>query len=545
MDAAHKPEPAEDIQSRTEPDAEPVAIADERLDKLQEPALAEAAAQLIRRGAIVLALFNLLALAIAPLWGAYNPPWFVVLGFVNSAFAFAFAMLTFRDWFRRHWRIATLIACAELIGSATLAYTLNDNTGVLLLDLSLVVIGASALVPWAPRWQALLAGLALLAAGAHFVATSGGESAPVEHVFGLIFSVIIGQLIASLQGYYRREIARAFAELQASHDRLRTEMSLRELAAHEREAAQSQLRESEQALRTIFDVTVDMIAVNRISDGAYLDANRAFFDSGFTLDEMQQRAEQGISVWIDPAQRDDFWRQIRDRGHVHNMEARLRRKDGGTSYNLVSAVTVELRGEPCVVTFIRNINELKEAERKIRESEQSLRAIFDASLDAISVARASDGRYVEVNREFLTRWPGRADIIGSTDLDLGVWVHPEERAELTRQLDEAGEVRNMEVEFYAEDGRVESHLLSAARVTLRGEPCIIAFTRNIADLKEAERRIRESEATLRQVFDAIPDAVIIARMKDASFVDANAGLQALGMTREDALSGRHLSLIHI
>ena len=74
MDAAHKPDPAAaDTRSRAELGAEPVAIADERLDKLQEPALAEAAAQLIRRGAIVLAVFNLVALAMKR-WAASAPP---------------------------------------------------------------------------------------------------------------------------------------------------------------------------------------------------------------------------------------------------------------------------------------------------------------------------------------------------------------------------------------------------------------------------------------------------------------------------------------
>ncbi|MGH7949499.1 MAG: PAS domain S-box protein, partial [Candidatus Binataceae bacterium] len=468
-----------------------------RRDELEERALAAAAAKLIRRGAIVIAFFNLLVLGSAPLWGISKPPMFVVWGCINSALAFAFAAMTFRGWFRRHWRIAALILCAELLTSATISYTLLGNTDALLLDLSLLVIGAGALIPWAPKWQALLGSLALLAAGVNFAATPSRESAPAEHVFGLIFSIVIAQLITSLNQYYRREIARALAELQESHDRLQVEMALREQASGERAAAQAKLRESEQALRRIFDAALDIIVVNRLSDAAYVDANRAFHTTGYTLDELQERANRGSGIWASDAQRRDVWRELRGRGYVHNVEAKLSAKDGTVRTNLVSAVAVDLHGEPCAVFFVRDITEIKQAEQKLADSEQMLRRVFDASLDAISITRASDGRYVDVNREFLARWPDRGAVIGSTDLELGVWVHPEQRNELSLHLAKDGVVRNFEVDFYTSDRRVESHLLSAAVLELRGEPCVVAFTRNISLLKNTQLELIEArEAAL-------------------------------------------------
>jgi PAS domain S-box-containing protein len=532
----------------------------------------------------------------------------------NVAVGLLLLAMSFTAWMRRHWRAGAFAASSTVIASTALICFYRGITEPLFIATFLFLIGAGTLVPWKLHWQLALSafGLATLAV----VTLALPHSHPVDFYYWLALGTVTGLACAATglgQGY-REAMAKQVRALRMGHEALHAEMTLRAVA-------QQKVKESEQALRTIFDVAADMIAVNRSSDGAYLDANRAFFDSGFTLEEMQQRAEQGVSIWIDPAQRGDFWRQIRDCGRVHNMEAALRRKDGGTSYNLVSAVAVELRGEPCVVTFIRNINELKEAERKVRESEATmrrvfdaipdaviiarmkdaafidansavealgltrdealsgqflanqlfpsgdarrefaarlradgvfrnqetdvrrrdgtnfpalvsstlvtlndepcavvvvrdisaikatdnrlreseatLRKIFDASLDAISVARASDGRFVDVNREFLALWPGRADIIGSTDLDLDIWVHPQQRAELARRLDEAGEVRNMEVEFYTEGRRVESHLLSAARVTLRGEPCIVAFTRNISDLKQAARDLEAArEAAL-------------------------------------------------
>src|SRR5208282_1119472 len=79
---------------------------------------------------------------------------------------------------------------------------------------------------------------------------------------------------------------------------------------------------------------------------------------------------------------------------------------------LISAVVVRLNNQNCAITVVREISDVKEAERKLRESEASLRKIFDSILDPLSIADL-DGRFVDVNEEFtrLTEF-SREEVIG-------------------------------------------------------------------------------------------------------------------------------------
>ena len=53
------------------------------------------------------------------------------------------------------------------------------------------------------------------------------------------------------------------------------------------EATCESIRHSEERYRLIFETSVDCIAINRASDGIYIDANQAFLDAvGFTREEL-------------------------------------------------------------------------------------------------------------------------------------------------------------------------------------------------------------------------------------------------------------------
>jgi len=170
---------------------------------------------------------------------------------------------------------------------------------------------------------------------------------------------------------------------------------------------------------------------------------------------------------------------------VKNKEVQLRMKDGTVRPYLASASLIELGGEPCVISITRDISALKEVERKLRERERSLRRIFETSLDAISISRLSDGKYVDVNQEFLKWGYSRSRVLGSTDRELNVWCDENQRLEFLARLGAEGQVRNMEVELRRLNGTTVPCLLSAATVELDGELCVVSFTRDITRLKKA------------------------------------------------------------
>src|SRR5215469_17711217 len=75
-----------------------------------------------------------------------------------------------------------------------------------------------------------------------------------------------------------------------------------------------------------------------------------------------------------------------------------------------------------VVLRSRQRAELEESNRKLRESETNLRKLYEASPALISVLRMPERVFTEINQTF-ERGSGysRDEVIGKTDLEVGVW----------------------------------------------------------------------------------------------------------------------------
>ncbi len=251
--------------------------------------------------------------------------------------------------------------------------------------------------------------------------------------------------------------------------------------------AQERLRRSEETFRTVFDASLDAMSITDAESGRYIDVNPEFLrGSGFTHEETIGRTADELNQWADPKQRDKFQHLLTERGEVRNMEAEGRRKDGSIISCLTSGVVAEIGGKLCYLGVTRDISELKAAEQKLRKSETMLRAIFDASLDNISLMDLTDRTLIEVNRE-LAKSIGyaREEMIGRTFDDLIERVDPVRQDKFLSKLAQGHEVRNFEMDVADRSGRAFPVLISASILDLDGRPCALSVARDITDLVAA------------------------------------------------------------
>ena len=113
----------------------------------------------------------------------------------------------------------------------------------------------------------------------------------------------------------------------------------------------------------------------------------------------------------------------------------------------------------------------------LRQSEEKFRLAFQTSPDSINFNRLADGVYLDINEGF-TKLTGytRADAIGKSSVDLGVWCDPEERARMVKTLTSDGYVENFEARFRRKSGEVGVGLMSARVLVTDGEEVILSIT---------------------------------------------------------------------
>ena len=270
-------------------------------------------------------------------------------------------------------------------------------------------------------------------------------------------------------------------------------------AAEERLAATREaLRESESRYRIAFQTSLDGVCISRLSDGKFIDVNKAFLDMmGYEREEMIGRAALELNCWAEPeARRNMAQIALRD-SCFRDQLARYRRKDGQLIWAQVSASMIEIEEEICLLALVRDITEAKAAEERLaatqealRESDARYRTAFQTSHNAVNISRLEDGLYYDVNKAFLEMMGYELDeVIGKTARELDLWVDRSERERMAAAIRREGTFRE-EVQFRRKNGEVFWALTSASLFEHCGAACLLAMTQDITTARAAEEEIR-------------------------------------------------------
>ncbi|MDQ2653617.1 MAG: PAS domain S-box protein [Chloroflexota bacterium] len=136
------------------------------------------------------------------------------------------------------------------------------------------------------------------------------------------------------------------------------------------------------------------------------------------------------------------------------------------------------------------------------ESGGVLGRLMRSSPLGIVVTRAADGRILDVNDAFLrlARYD-RAEVMGRTTLDLGIWGDPERRKAMTAALDGSTPLRDFELPLVTSTGEVRQVLASIEPVDLDGTPCLLAHLFDITERRQLEERLKVRERRFHAIFD--------------------------------------------
>ncbi|MBL8492535.1 MAG: PAS domain S-box protein [Rhodocyclaceae bacterium] len=305
-----------------------------------------------------------------------------------------------------------------------------------------------------------------------------------------------------------------------------------------RKEDERRLRLSEEKFARFFHASPDYMTLSRLDDGLILDVNEGFVElSGWSREEAVGRTALDLGVWADPEDRRNFAETIRRDGRIKNHETRLRRRNGELRHCLISASVVRVGDEALLVGIVRDISERIAAEEALRLSEEKFSRVFHGSPDYITISRLEDGRILDANESFeqIIGWP-RAEAIGRTAVELGIWADPEQRAVLVDLLRRDGRVANFEIRVRRRDGEIRSGLVSASMVRVGDEPLMVAILRDITERMAAADALRLSEEKLSLVFMNSPDSITLTRLADGRFSDVSRSFEEIaGWPREESI----------
>lgn len=273
--------------------------------------------------------------------------------------------------------------------------------------------------------------------------------------------------------------------------------------------------EAEQAERArshfarIFERNPSAITITTLDDGRYVDVNESFLRIvGYSREELLGRSSLNeLPIWQSSEDRRMMLSQLQAEGRVRDFETGFRTKSGQVRDVMISLDEVQMDGNRYLLGMVRDETERKRIEADARTSDARFRAVFEAATVGIVVTK-NDGTIIQSN-------PALCRLLGWTADELRgshfrEFTHPEDiepNVELLNQLN-AGEINGYEMEkrYLHRSGqtlwvRVSISLFPGL---VDGERLLVGLIEDITERKEAEERLRQSEARFRTIFENTP-----------------------------------------
>jgi len=254
------------------------------------------------------------------------------------------------------------------------------------------------------------------------------------------------------------------------------------------------LRQSETRFRIAFQTSPDAVTISRLRDGILVNVNEsATLLSGYTRDDLVGKSALDIGLWEDPKDRERFLERLLKDGQVRNMETQYRLKDGTVKAGLVSARIIMLNDEPHILTVARDIQELKEADRALRESEEKYRQVVHHANDAIFIAQDEVIKFPNPKTVALVGY-GADELARIPFVDL---IHPEDRELVLRRHKRRLEGEELESTYsfrvIQKTGEEIWVQLNTAVITWDGRPATLNFLRDVTHQKKLEDQLRHAQ----------------------------------------------------
>ena len=125
-------------------------------------------------------------------------------------------------------------------------------------------------------------------------------------------------------------------------------------------------------------------------------------------------------------------------------------------------------------------------------SQELLRTAFNNSGALLSISRASDGVFLDINPTFLdTLGYTRQEVIGKTSNQLNLLADQTQRDLLVLETMRSNHIRDLDIRIKTKDGNLLDALFNVDLLMIRGEPCVMTSAIDITRRKVAESRLVE------------------------------------------------------
>ncbi len=278
----------------------------------------------------------------------------------------------------------------------------------------------------------------------------------------------------------------------------------RKLAAEKRIESQQkqQLQENESRFRFMLETSPIAVRIASTASHQVLFANKRYAE----LIEADSKEVPGVnprSYYANHQDYESILETLSQGSSVTNRLIELVIPGGKTKWTLASYLNLTYGDESAVLGWFYDISERRQIEIALHDSEATYRALFESSIDALSIIDPETGRFIDCNDAAVRFYDTgtRENLIGTTPDMLSPEYQP------NGELSASSAMAHIQRAFGAgrdtfewthkkSDDTVFPALVSLCTIVLKGKTYILAIGRDFTERKKMEEALRHSEASL-------------------------------------------------
>jgi PAS domain S-box-containing protein len=273
----------------------------------------------------------------------------------------------------------------------------------------------------------------------------------------------------------------------------------------ENEQLKKNLQQKQEPFYKIFQASSNPMAITTVKEGRIIDLNEAYARfTGYRREELVGQTTIEHGIWTDSKQRDKVVQKLQEEGNVNNLEVGVRTKRGDIRTVLFSVSEISLGNGSYLLSTAIDITDRKNAEEKLRESEEKYRTLVEQSLQGLAIMQNSS--FVFCNNRFAEISGYSVEELLSLSFDeITAMINPDDRGFIEdRHRDRmAGRPVSSHYEYQGikKDGTEFWLEIYSSLIEYNGRPAIQSAFMDITERKQIAEALQQAEEKYRSIYE--------------------------------------------
>ena len=276
--------------------------------------------------------------------------------------------------------------------------------------------------------------------------------------------------------------------------------------------AELKLIESEEKFRTLFEKANDGILLADNETGQIFTGNIKICEMlGYTLEELKNKSFGDLHTKESLSYIDEQFEEEQSEIVPDVNDIPMKRKDGSIFYCNVNSSKIELAGTSYFMGIFRDITERKNAEQKLKESEEKFRNIAEQSFMGIVIVQKGVFKYMNKAMSKISGY-SIEEMLTWSSKEMVQMIHPEDVKLILKRLQSnidsnMGPFSSNAFRIINKNGEVRWLEDYTTRIIYQGEQANLISVIDITDRKEAEQLIIEENRRLLELHELRKDLI--------------------------------------